>query len=118
MFQKIKSCMPLAFVGVLLMLAADGALAGAGGTEFDTIWTQLTDWTEGTLGKIISGSMIIVGIIAGIARQSIMAFAVGIGGGIGLYNAPTLIDNIFTATLENAPVATQAVLSITNGLAG
>lgn len=118
MFQKMKSCMPLAIIGVLFMLAADGALAGAGGTEFDSIWTTLTDWMEGTLGKIAAGAMILVGIIMGIARQSIMAFAVGIGGGIGLYNTPTIIDNIMTATLENAPTATQAVLSITNGLAG
>jgi len=111
----------LAMAGVLLamttsMLAPELALAGTGGTEFDDIWVTLTDWMQGTLGKIAAGAMILVGIVAGVARQSLMAFAVGVGGGIGLYNTPTVIDNMMTATLANAPSATQAVISISNGL--
>ncbi len=98
------------------ILAPELALAGTGGTEFDAIWTTLTDWMQGTLGKIAAGAMILVGIVAGVARQSLMAFAVGVGGGIGLYNTPTVIDNMMTATLANAPTATQAVLTISNGL--
>ena len=91
------------------------AMAGTGGTEFDTVWTTLTDWMQGTLGKIAAGAIVLVGIIAGVARQSIMAFAVGVGGGIGLYNTPTIIDNIMTATLANVPAAT-GLFQLTNGL--
>lgn len=94
------------------------ALAGTGGTEFDSIWTTLTDWMEGTLGRIAAGAMILVGIIAGVARQSLMSFAVGIGGGLGLYNAPTVLDGVMTAGLEHMPAATQAVIAISNGLGG
>lgn len=101
---------------VMSVAAPESALAGTGGTEFDTVWTTLTDWMQGTLGKIASGAMILVGIIAGVARQSLMAFAVGIGGGVGLYNTPTIVDNVMTATLEHAPTATQVAISISNGL--
>ena len=45
--------------------------------------------------------MILVGIVAGVARQSISAFAVGIGGGIGLYNTPTVIESVLSATLSD-----------------
>uniref|UniRef100_UPI0035A29C16 TraA family conjugative transfer protein n=1 Tax=Klebsiella pneumoniae TaxID=573 RepID=UPI0035A29C16 len=64
------------------LMFANQAHAGTGGKEFDDIWTTITDWTQGTLGRIIAGSMILVGIVGGIARQSIMAFAMGIGGGV------------------------------------
>lgn len=122
MFKKLKKLDPrlatsLAVVaGMGAALLAPEVLAGTGGAEFDTVWTTLTDWMQGTLGKIASGAMILVGIIAGVARQSLMAFAVGVGGGIGLYNTPTVIDLMMTATLDKAPAATQAIMTISNGL--
>lgn len=90
--------------GTLLALACAVTLpaavvAGTGGTEFDGVWTLLTDWSQGALGRIIAGSMVLIGIIAGIARQSLMAFAVGIGGGVGLFYAPSIIDATVTGTL-------------------
>ncbi|MNR61589.1 hypothetical protein D3C85_1833820 [compost metagenome] len=57
---------------------------------------------QGTLGRVVAGSMVLVGIVSGIVRQSIMSFATGVGGGVGLYNTPTIIESIMTATL---PVA-------------
>ena len=75
------------------------AMAGTGGAEFEEIWITLQDWIEGTLGRIIAAGIVIVGIVAGIARQSLMAFAIGIAGGMGLYNTPTIIDEIMGATL-------------------
>lgn len=90
-----------ALIGLAAFAVAlpDAALAGTGGTAFDPVWTMITDWSEGTLGRVIAGALILVGIVAGIARQSLMAFAVGIGAGVGLYNAPAVIDSIFVATL-------------------
>lgn len=101
---------------VISFMFANQAHAGTGGTEFDDIWTTITDWTQGTLGRIIAGSMILVGIVGGIARQSIMAFAMGIGGGVGLYNSPTVIEAIMTATLESAEKIAPAAIQISNGL--
>lgn len=102
-------------VGVTLMMTG-AAYAGTGGTEFDTIWTTIKDWTQGTLGRIIAGAMILVGIIAGVVRQSLMAFAVGIGGGIGLYNSPTIIENIMTATKVGAAEGAAQAVEVANGL--
>ena len=75
------------------------AFAGTGGTEFDEIWITLSDWVEGTLGRIVAAAIVVVGIVAGIVRQSLMAFAIGIAGGMGLYNAPGIIEEVMSATL-------------------
>lgn len=104
-------------MGTVMTLAMAGsAYAGTGGTEFDSIWTTVKDWTQGTLGRIIAGSMILVGIIAGVIRQSLMAFAVGIGGGVGLYNSPTIIENIMTAAQVGAAEGAAQAAEIANGL--
>jgi conjugal transfer pilus assembly protein TraA len=73
--------------------------AGTGGPLAD-VYTSLTTWVQGDVGKTIAMGMILVGIVAGIARQSLMAFAVGIGAGLGLYNAPTIVDTVFQATIH------------------
>src|SRR5690606_22417111 len=72
---------------IALMLAATTALAGTGGDNFDSVWIQLTDWMQGTLGRIIIGLMILAGIGAGVLRQSLMPFITGVGGGVGLYRS-------------------------------
>lgn len=89
----------LFFVLAGAMLVPDIAAAGTGTGPFDTVWTMIVTWTQSGLGRVIAGTLVLVGIVAGIARQSLMAFATGIGAGIGLYNMPTIIDSIFTATL-------------------
>ncbi|CAM5561845.1 TraA family conjugative transfer protein [Eoetvoesiella caeni] len=103
-------------LAAMFFIVVSSTHAGAGGTEFDEVWLTLKDWTQGTLGRIIAGAMIIVGIMGGIARQSLIAFALGIGGGIGLYNAPIIIESIMSATLEHAGTITAAASQIGNGL--
>jgi len=105
------------FLAVLaVMMLPDQVIAGTGGSAFEDVWLWLKDNIEGTLGRIVCGAIVIVGIIAGIARQSLMAFAIGIGGGMGLYNTPTIIESIVSATIEHAEKATTATMTITNGL--
>jgi len=82
-----------------LVLLAPDALAGAGGVEFNNVWTLLTGWVEGLLGRIIAIVFVIVGLVAGVVRGSIMGFVLGISSGVGLFAAPTIITNIVTATL-------------------
>ncbi|MGL4616279.1 MAG: TraA family conjugative transfer protein, partial [Shewanella sp.] len=72
----------------------------------------LKDWTQGTLGRIVAGAMVLVGIVGGIARQSLMAFALGIGGGMGLYNTPTVVESVMSATLP-VVASTQEVIGTT-----
>ncbi len=85
---------------IVVMTAALPVLASSTTGPLTDVWTSLVDWAQGNVGKVISLAMILVGIVAGVANQSLMAFAVGIGGGLGLYNAPTIIDTVFSATLH------------------
>lgn len=104
----LSRALTLGVVGVVALSLSDASLAGTGGEAFDDVWSTLTDWTQGTLGRIIAGSMVLVGIVGGIARQSLMAFALGVGGGMGLYNTPTVVESVMSATLP--VVAAQAAL--------
>lgn len=94
----------LAVIGILAALAvvlvAVPVWASSSSGPLSDVYTELTDWSQGTVGKVIALGMMLVGIVSGIANQSLMAFAVGIGGGLGLYNAPTIIDTVFNATLH------------------
>lgn len=89
-------------VAMALVLAPDALVAGTGGTEFDNVWTWLVDVTQGTLGRILAGAMVLVGLVGGIARQNLMAFATGIGGALGLNYAPDIIDSVMSATINVA----------------
>ncbi|MCK9172176.1 MAG: hypothetical protein M0O99_01660 [Desulfuromonas thiophila] len=104
---EAESCrMAPAQIALIVLLCAaisvmpDLVHAGAAiGGPLDDVYTTLTQWTQGSVGKTVMLSFIIVGIVAGIARQSLLAFAVGIGAGLGTYNAPTIVDVVFTAIL-------------------
>lgn len=86
-------------LGLMMFMLSEPSFAGTGGDAFNDVWTTLKDWTQGTLGRIVAGAMVLVGIVGGIARQSLMAFALGIGGGMGLYNTPTVVESVLSATL-------------------
>lgn len=101
----MKSTRSTAFAGVLVALAIlslatpELAFAGSEGTELAAIYNSLINWTQGYLGRLITLLFIIVGLVAGVVRQSLTAFAVGIGAGIGLYNAPAVVDAVVGALL-------------------
>jgi conjugal transfer pilus assembly protein TraA len=89
----------MASAGVAALAFGTDAMAGTGGTEFDDIYTLLVGWTQGTLGKIISLSMLLVGLAGGIVNQSIISVVVGIGGALVLYYAPTVVNGVVAATI-------------------
>ena len=96
--------------------ASSGGGGGTGADDFNDIWQRLQGWTQGTLGKVIAGSMVIVGIVMGIARQSLMAFAVGTGGGMGLSYSPDIIEAVFGSTLAHIDSAAAAAIVLSNGM--
>lgn len=115
--MKSPGAVSLSLAAVSLAFAGDAFAAdSAGGAEFDAVWETLVAWTTGTLGKIVAGAMILVGIIGGIARQSLMAFAIGIAGGMGLNYAPDIIEGVMTSTLEKAPSVIPLASQIANGM--
>ena len=106
----------LIIFAAILVLLSDSVVAGAGGAEFDDVWTQVKDWTQGTLGRIAAGGMILVGTIMGIARQSLMPLATGVGSAMGLYNSPTVVESIMSATLPMTVHTADAAFVLQNGL--
>ncbi len=99
--HDLRNPRPRALTLVLLAFALAPCLAqaGVGGAEFDTIYTTLTDWAQGTLGRVIALGMILVGLGIGVIRQSIMGAIVGVAGGLALFNAPDIIDGIVGAVI-------------------
>lgn len=89
------------------VMAPDAAWAGTGGSELDQVWVTISDFTQGTLGRIIAGLMVIAGLGAGILRGSLGGFISGLGAGIGLYNTPTVLESIVGGALPVMP-AVQA----------
>ena len=89
----------IALGSVLMVTMAPDSMAGTAGTEFSNVWTLLTGWVEGLLGRIIAIVFVIVGLVAGVVRGNMMGFVLGISSGVGLYAAPTIITNIVTATI-------------------
>lgn len=96
-----KAPVSLWLIGLLsIALLNHECLAGTGGSsEFGTIYTLLTGWLQGMLGRILAVTFVMVGLVAGVMRGSMMGLVLGIGCGLGVYTAPTVIDNIVTATL-------------------
>ena len=43
-------------------------------TEFDSIWNRIAAWTQGSLGRVIAGAFILVGIVGGVAHYSQLMF--------------------------------------------
>lgn len=96
--ERLTTAFCVMFVVSLLSVMPDLAMAEMSGQEFDEVYTTLAGWIKGSLGRVIVIGMIIIGIIAGMARQSLMAFALGIGAGIGLYYTPEIVESIVSAT--------------------
>lgn len=97
--SKLLSFVPLLAVCVVVGCAffAPDVYAGDGGQEFEDVWTTLKDWTQGTLGRIIAIALVLVGIVFGVASQSLIAFAICIAGAMGLYQSPAIIEALLTA---------------------
>lgn len=85
----------------LVVAAASASHAGTSGAEFQVVYDTITDWVNGYLGRSIAIAFLIVGLFLGIARQSIFALAVAGACGFGLLIAPTVLDNILSATVSD-----------------
>lgn len=79
----------------LLVLYAQAASAGDV-QAFDKLYTQLTGWAQGSLGKSIAIIFLLVGLAVGLAKGSLYAAVVSIACGLTLMIAPSVIDSIFT----------------------
>lgn len=74
------------------------AHAGAD-TTFDDVTSTISNWSKGSLGKTLSMATFVVGIGAGIVRQSLMAAVVGVGSSLVMNYGPSVIEASFTAVI-------------------
>ena len=87
-------------LGVAAFAAAGAALATTStDTDFQSVVALLTGWSQGTQGRTLALGMFVVGIAAGIVRQSVMAAVAGIAGALVLNYGPTVIDSVFGALI-------------------
>ena len=111
--KKLGACatlVGLAFVPELLVAGGTG-----GNTGIAAVLQFFTDNLNGVLGQLIIIAMITVGLIGGIANQSLMTFAIGVGGGIGLANIQAIVVEIMGAGVVHAESVTST-LHLMNGL--
>lgn len=82
----------------MMLLYAGMAFAGTGGMEVQSIWTDITNMLQGTLGKIIAIFLIgfaIKAAFSGAVLPAIMFFVLGLG--IGML--PGIVNARFTLTV-------------------
>lgn len=83
------------------IIALGVAAVYANGTEqtgFSDVWKTITDYMQGSLGRVLVGLIVIVGVAAAVVRQSLMVFAVAVGAAIGLYYSPNIIDGMMASS--------------------
>lgn len=100
--QNMKSVLAAAAIIALGVTAAH-----ATGTEqagFSAVWTTITDYMQGSLGRVLVGLIVIVGVAAAVVRQSLMVFAVAVGAAIGLFYSPDIIEGMMSSTEAVATV--------------
>lgn len=84
---------------VVLAFGVGEALAGTGGTGmFDAIYTDISSWTTGYLGKIFAIMALLVGIGGGVKGNYTALFG-GIGVGAAAMYGPSILDSIVTALM-------------------
>jgi conjugal transfer pilus assembly protein TraA len=97
MTKYLKVFLPI--MAIMLIGIAANVFAGVNGTEFQSVETALYDWSQGGLGRALALTIFLVGMGVGIARQSLMAVASGLGGGLALFYLPDVINLIVAATI-------------------
>lgn len=84
-------------IAFMLLMAHFQARAGAGGTEFTQVYDQLTGWANGTLGKVLGVSALLVGLGVGVIKQSVIAAVVGIAMALTAGFGPGVIDGVVSS---------------------
>jgi conjugal transfer pilus assembly protein TraA len=99
-YRLSPTALGLLGLGVAAALLAPALVqAGTGGTEFNSLYTLMTGWMQGTMGRLIAVATGTLGILAGMYRGSLMLGLSGIGAAVMMFFLPTIIGGIVTATL-------------------
>lgn len=108
-FLKDNGLLMFALLAIVGYAAASSGNAATGGSEFSDLYDLVLGWTEGVLGKTVAVSAFLIGMIMGVAKQSIWAFAIGCLFAASLAFGPSIIEGIFSAGFD-LPAALSAQL--------
>jgi conjugal transfer pilus assembly protein TraA len=86
-------------VGAALALAGTLAMAGTTGTEFQILYTLVTDWMGGWLGRALALASVLLGVITGMVRGTLIPALVGFAVAVMLFVAPNVINGILAAPI-------------------
>ena len=89
---------PLVITGILILAIVTAHASGSTQAGFDDVWLKISDYMQGSLGKVLIGLIVLVGLAAAVVRQSLMSLAVAVGGAISLYYSPDIINGMMAAS--------------------
>ena len=75
-FEKFKT--PLVITGILILAIVTAHASGSTQAGFDDVWLEISDYMQGSLGKVLIGLIVLVGLAAAVVRQSLMSLAVAV----------------------------------------
>lgn len=77
----------------LLLVASGSAVAGAD-TTFTAVYTTVSGWATGSLGKLFAVAAFIIGMGIGLVKQSAMAIVLGLAFALIMFYGPGIIDTL------------------------
>ena len=87
------------FITAALALLVGGATAGVTGTEFLPIFTLLSDWVNGYLGRTIAFTGMILGVGSAALAQRPVVGLIGLFFGVIVLVLPTVLNAMLTAVI-------------------
>ena len=95
LIKKMRSFSLLAALAAL----APAAFAGTTGTELQNLYTLVSGWSNGYLGRTIAVGAFLVGAIVGFAKSTAMPALVGVIFALLFAVGPGVIDGIASAVI-------------------
>ena len=94
--MKLKTAAQKFALPAVVALVAVGSASAGTDTTFDSIYTTVKGWAEGSLGKLLAVSAFIIGMGIGLVRQSVMAIVLGLAFALIMFYGPAIMESIVT----------------------
>jgi len=89
--------MMLLGVALIMMIFMPHAMAGSD-TTFDQIASTVSNWLEGSGGKLLTLLGLAIGLTGGLVKGSLGGLAFGLGLALSAYYGPNVLTAMFSAT--------------------
>lgn len=86
-------------IGAGLMTVANAAFAGTTGPEFQALFTMVSGWATGYLGKALAITAFLIGAVVGVAKSTAMPALVGLAFAMVFSIGPGVITGMMTAVI-------------------